>query len=154
MDRCWNGFFSLEVTRSLQISNLDLFLIYYAPPSLCVKLYPGRDSEEIRLSFAVLSISYSYLGNLPRILSHLVALVVGLSLFSQKDLLALHSSARSPLQQESDAVLRVAARVLGGGYPVLVTMGHFCFVLFTSEKWKLLSLRSLNRFVWIDSAPL
>ena len=58
-------------------------------------------------------------------LPHLVVLVVGLSLFSQKDLLELHSSALSPLQQqESDAVLRVAARVLGGGYPVLVTMGH------------------------------
>ena len=55
-----------------------------------------------------------------------VLVVVGLSLFSQKDLFELHSSALSPLQQqqESDAV----SRVLGGGYLVLVTMGHFWIV--------------------------
>ena len=55
-----------------------------------------------------------------------VLVVVGLSLFSQKDLLELHSSALSPLQQqqESDAV----SRVLGGGYLVLVTMEHFWIV--------------------------
>ena len=64
----------------------------------------------------------------------LAILDVGLSLFSQKGFLELHSSALSPLQQQkSDAavLLRVAAvRVLGGGgeYPVLVTMGHLGIV--------------------------
>ena len=73
-----------------------------------------------------------------------VLLGVGLSLFSQKGFLELHSSARSPLQQQkSDAAvpLRIAAvRVLGGGgeYPVLVTMGHFGIVYV--RKWKVLLL--------------
>ena len=80
-----------------------------------------------------------------------VLLGVGLSLFSQKGFLELHSSALSPLQQQKSdaAVPRVAAvRVLGGGgeYPVLVTMGHFGIVYV--RKWKLLLLfRRRNRFV-------
>ena len=74
---------------------------------------------------------------------------VGLSLFSQKGFLELHSSALSPLQQQKSdaAVPRVAAavRVLGGrggGYSVLVTMGHLGIVYV--QKWKslLLLLRS------------